>query len=131
MIRFDFVTNNLPLKILSLTFALILWFIVAVKTPAEQEFAVPLLFNNIPSGLRIAGAFPEKVNIRLVGSQMILHQFERQNKRLTLDMKKLEEGPVSFTEIAKYLEIPSGLSLTRISPSRIEVQLIKDLENQP
>ncbi len=126
MIKLDLITNNLVLKILSLTVALILWFLVAAKKPAEQEFVVPLLFKNIPSGLRIAGTLPEKVNIRVIGPKLILLKLERQNMTITLDMQKLKEGPVSFTDIAKYLEIPSGLSLTRISPSKIEVKLIKD-----
>jgi YbbR domain-containing protein len=126
MIKLDLITDNLVLKILSLTVALILWFLVAAKKPAEQEFVVPLLFKNIPAGLRIAGTLPEKVNIRVIGPKIILLKLERQNMKIVLDMQKLKEGPVSFTDIAKYLEIPSGLSLTRISPSKIEVKLIKE-----
>jgi hypothetical protein len=126
MIRLDFITNNFALKILSLAIALILWFLVAAKKPVEQEFEVPLKYKNIPSGLRIAGTFPEFANVRVTGSKLSLLKLERQNITISLDMQKLKEGPVAFNDLAKYLDIPSGLSLMRISPSRIDLKMAKE-----
>jgi YbbR domain-containing protein len=124
MIRLDLITNNFALKIISLAVALILWFLVAAKKPAEQEFVVPITYKNIPSGLRVAGTFPETANILVIGPKLALLKLERQNITISLDMQKLKEGPVAFNDLAKYLDIPSGLSLIRISPSRVDVKLV-------
>jgi hypothetical protein len=105
--------------------AFILWFLVTAKKPTEQEFAIPLQFKNIQSGLTVARPHPDKIHISLTGSRMILRKYEKQKAAITLDMQDLKEGPVVFTNFGGYLEIPEGLSLARISPSIVELKLIK------
>ena len=125
MINRDIIANNLAIKVLSLMVAFILWFLVTAKKPAEQEFAIPLQFKNIQSGLTVARPHPDKIHISLTGSRMILRKYEKQKAAITLDMQNLKEGPVVFTNFGGYLEIPEGLSLARISPSIVELKLIK------
>jgi len=127
--NWDFISNNLVIKVLSLAVAFILWFLVTAQKPVEQEFPIPLLFKNIQSGLTIARPHPEKINISLAGSRMILRKFDKQKVAITLDMQNLKEGPVVVTNFTSYLEIPDGLSLTRISPSVVELRLIKNRQN--
>jgi YbbR domain-containing protein len=126
--NWDFISNNLALKVLSLALAFLLWFLVTVQQPAEQEFPIPILFKNIQSGLTIAQPHPEKINVSLAGTRTILRKFE--NKvAIILDMQNFREGPVTFTDFNGYLTIPDGLSLTRISPSIVELKLIKNRQN--
>jgi YbbR domain-containing protein len=129
VMNWGFISNNLVIKVLSLAVAFILWFLVTAQKPAEQEFPIPLLFKNIRSGLTIVRPHPEKIHISLTGSRMILRKFEKQKNVITLDMQNLKEGPVAFTDFTSYLEIPDGLSLTRISPSVVELRLIKYRQN--
>ena len=127
--NWDFISNNLALKVLSLALAFLLWFLVTVQQPAEQEFPIPILFKNIQSGLTIAQPHPEKINVSLAGSRTILRKFEKQKVAIILDMQNFREGPVTFTDFNGYLTIPDGLSLTRISPSIVELKLIKNRQN--
>ena len=127
--NWDFISNNLALKVLSLALAFLLWFLVTVQQPTEQEFPIPILFKNIQSGLTIAQPHPEKINVSLAGTRTILRKFEKQKVAIILDMQNFREGPVTFTDFNGYLTIPDGLSLTRISPSIVELKLIKNRQN--
>lgn len=126
MISWEFITNNLAMKVLSLTVAIILWFLVTAEKQTEQELAVPLLLKNMPSGLHIANHFPEKVDVRVAGPGILMTKLQWQKMTLTLDMQNLKEGPAAFTDLSQYLKIPDGLHLTRIYPSVIELKLVQN-----
>lgn len=127
MIGWEFIKNNFAIKALSLTVAIILWFLVTTEKQTEQEFAVPLLLKNIPSGLRIVDRLPEKVDIRVAGPRILLPKLQWQKMSITLDLRNLKEGTVGFTDLSQYLEIPDGLHLTRIYPSAIELKLVQNV----
>jgi YbbR-like protein len=129
IMNWDFISNNLALKVLSLALAFLLWFLVAVQKPVEQEFPIPLLFKNIQSGLTIAQPHPEIIHVSLTGSITMLRKFEKQKVAIILDLQNFREGPVAFTDFTGYLAIPDGLSLTRISPAVVELKLIKNRQN--
>ena len=57
-------TKNLFLKLLSLAFALILWFFVMGEQKQEVAFNVPLILKNIPDGLMVANEVPSQVDVR-------------------------------------------------------------------
>jgi hypothetical protein len=124
--NWDFISNNLALKVLSLVLAFLLWFLVASQKPVEQEFAIPLLFKNIQAGLTIAQPHPDKIHVSLAGSMTNLKKFAKQKVVIILDMENFREGQVAFTDFTGYLTIPDGLSLTRISPSVVELKLIRN-----
>jgi len=125
--KWDFITNNLVIKILSLLIAFILWFLITAKKPAEQEFPVSLHFANVPSGLSIARPLPSEINVRLSGPGLILQKLEKQKMAIKLDMQNLKEGPVTFYNLGRNLAIPVGLSLTRISPSSVDLKLVQNV----
>jgi YbbR domain-containing protein len=127
--NWEFISNNLAIKALSLAVACILWFLVTVQKPIEQEFPIPLLFKNIQPGLAIEQPHPKKIQIRLTGSRLILRKFEKQKATITLDMQNFKEGPVALTYFSSYLKIPDGLSLKTIAPSVVELRLIKYRQN--
>jgi YbbR domain-containing protein len=126
MISWRFITNNLAMKVLSLTVATILWFLVTAEKQTEQELAVPLLFKNMPPGFHIANHFPEKVDVRVAGPGILMTKLQWQKMALTLDLRNLKEGPAAFTDLSQYLKIPNGLHLTRIYPSVIELKLVQN-----
>ena len=129
MINWEFISNNLAIKALSLAVAFILWFLVTVQKPVEQEFQIPLHFKNIQPGLTLAQPHPKKIRISLAGSRIFLRKFEKQKAYITLDLQNFKEGPVAFTYFNSYLKIPDGLSLKSISPTVVDIRLIKYRQN--
>ncbi len=125
MIKWEILSNNLAVKILSLVVALLLWFLVTSGKEAEQDFPVELQFRNVPQGLSIAGQIPDKLVVRVAGPRILLLRLQEQKIKLSLDMRNYKPGTLRFTDLDRFLTIPDELHVRRIYPSSIEVKLMK------
>ncbi len=116
-------TENWILKLLSLVFALILWFFVIGERRVEIGFTVPLELKNTPAGMMIANEVPNLVDIRLNGPRTLLMNLTPADISISVDLSDLKPGLTSFKRLEERLNIPSGLKVTRLSPSFVDVKL--------
>ncbi len=123
-------TENWLLKLLSLTFALVLWFFVMGEQKLELGYAVPLELKNTPPGLMVANDVPSLVDVRISGPRTLLMNLRPSDISISVDLKDLQPGLTSFKRLDERLNIPSALKVTRLSPSFVDVKLerIKDKE---
>lgn len=121
-------TENWILKLISLIFALILWFFVMGEKRQEVGFPVPLKLENIPPGLMVANEVPNLVDVRISGPRTLLMNLSPQDISISVDLKDLKPGLTTFKRLDERLNIPSALKVTRLSPSFVDVKLerIKD-----
>lgn len=115
--------QNWFLKLLSLVFALILWFFVMGERKLEVGYAIPLELRNLPPGLLVANDVPSVVDVRVSGPRTLLMNLRPSDVSIAVDLKDLEPGVTSFKRLEERLNIPSALKVTRISPSFIDVKL--------
>lgn len=115
--------ENWLLKFISLAFAVILWFFVMGESRMEVNHIVPLEYQNLPAGLMIANEVPTSVAIRISGPRALQVNLSPGDIRLGVDLKDLPAGVTSFRRLEENLNIPSGLKITRISPSYVDVKL--------
>ncbi len=120
---FGALVKNWGLKLLSLILATLLWVFVVGEQQSEVGYTVPLELKSIPSGLMVANEVPSLVDVRIVGPRTLLMNLSPKNVGITVDLGDLEAGLTSFKRLDERLNIPSGLKVTRLSPSYVDVKL--------
>lgn len=122
---FRFLTENLSLKLVSLAFAVILWFFVMGEQRHEVAHMVTVEYRNLPKGLVIANEVPDAVAVTLSGPRALLVHLAPGELSLPLDLAGLKPGLTSFKRLEVHLKAPVGLVVTRISPASIDINLEK------
>ncbi|GEM_PF-288966 len=117
--------ENWVLKIISLAFAVVLWFFVMGESRMEVTHIVPLEYESLPEGLMIANEVPTVVSLRISGPRALQGNLSPADISLRVDLKNLTAGVTSFKRLEESLNIPKGLKITRISPSYVDVKLEK------
>jgi YbbR domain-containing protein len=115
--------ENWVLKVLSLVFALVLWFFVMGERKLEVGYAVPLELQNVPDGMIVTNEVPSLVDVRISGPRTLLMNLRPTDVHISVDLKGLKPGLTSFKRLEERLNIPSGLKVTRLSPSFVDVKL--------
>ena len=121
----DKIFENWLLKLISLAFAVVLWFFVMGESRMEVNHIVPLEYVNLPEGLMIASEVPTSVALRISGPRALQVNLDQEDIGLRVDLQDLSAGVTSFKRLDETLDIPGGLKITRISPSYVDVKLEK------
>jgi YbbR domain-containing protein len=126
----DKIFKNWLLKFISLAFAVVLWFFVMGESRMEVNHIVPLEYENLPPKLMIASEVPNSVAIRISGPRALQMNLSPGDISLAVDLTGLSAGVTSFKRLEESLNIPSGLKITRISPSYVDVKLERVRERE-
>lgn len=118
-----FFSENLALKLLSLAFAMVLWFFVMGEQRHEISHVVSVEYRNLPRGLIIANEVPAAVAVNLSGPRALLIHMGPDDISLPLDLSGLKPGVTSFKRLEENIKAPGGIVVTRISPASIDVRL--------
>ena len=96
MVNFrNLLLNNLFLKLISLFFAIILWFYitpVVSRDTLEMNYALPLQLKNIPEDMIVTGKVEDHINVRLKGRQSIIRDLEPDELNVSLNLSGAREG---------------------------------------
>ncbi|MCM2265186.1 MAG: CdaR family protein [Desulfuromonadales bacterium] len=125
-----FFSENLAMKLLSLAFALVLWFFVMGEQRHETAHVVPVEYRNLPKGLVVANEVPDAVAVTLSGPRALLVHLAPDDLSLPLDLSGLKPGVTSFKRLEENLKAPGGLVVTRISPASIDIRLERAREEK-
>ncbi len=120
---FKLITQNWALKLMSLVFALMLWFFIMGERRLEVNYRVPLELQNLPRELMVANEIPSMVDVRISGPRTLLMKVSPNDISITVDLTGLNPGLTSFRRLEERLNLPSGLRVTRLSPSFIDLRL--------
>ncbi|MDT8440754.1 MAG: CdaR family protein [Desulfuromonadales bacterium] len=123
-------TQNWHLKLISLAFAVVLWFFVMGERRLEVAYIVPIEYRGLSSELTIANEVPSSVDVRISGPRALLMNLSSSDISIAVDLKDLTAGMTSFRRIEESMNIPSGLKVTRLSPSFVDVRLEKIRDKQ-
>jgi YbbR domain-containing protein len=117
--------NNLSIKLLSLLLAVAFWVLATGAKESERDISIPLSIRNLPAGLSVDGTLPGSVEVTVSGSKIRLLGLRPENMSLSLDLRNLQEGTVTFSGMEKRLRIPPGITVLRFYPSVIDVTLVR------
>jgi YbbR domain-containing protein len=84
---------------------------------------VPLELQNIPADLMVANEVPSLVDVRIIGPRTLLMKVSPNDISIAVDLTDLQPGLTTFKRLEERLNLPSGLRVTRLSPSFIDLKL--------
>ncbi len=119
----NFFRQNIFLKILSIFFAVVLWFFVVLEDKVEQVVEVVINCKHLSEKLVAVKPPPEKILVKVVGPRSILRNLTRHPVSLTLDLKDFGPGSHIITIHNKDLSLPGGLDVIGIEPKEFEIVL--------
>jgi YbbR domain-containing protein len=117
--------HNFGLKALSLFLAVLLWLFVAAGQESELNLQVPVFFENISPGLAVVSQPPSRLDLRVAGPRILLMRLRAERLAVVLNLKDAAEGTTGFPGPEKAIRFPAGVMVTRVTPSVIEVKLVK------
>ncbi len=117
---------HLPLKLLSLFFAAVLWLLVTLETGDEAEVPLAVKFVNAPPGLALQGDLPAPLSLCLSGPRSLLLRQKWQGARVELDLSGAQAGRVSFSGLERHVSLIPGVRPLRVSPAILEIFLTKE-----
>jgi len=120
---FRLLSENLALKLISLAFAIVLWFFVMGERRHEVSHIVPITYKGVPEGLIISNQVPGSVEVAISGPRALLSHLTAGDMAIVVDLAGAEAGVTSFKRLEETLRIPAGLTVTRISPAYVDIKL--------
>lgn len=113
---------NLPLKIVSLLIAGILWMAVAGQITVERNIRVPLEYQNVPPGMEIVGDPPGDVDVRIRGSSGNLARVVQGDVVAALDLTYARQGTRIFNLQAREVRVPFGVEVVQVTPPTVSLE---------
>jgi YbbR domain-containing protein len=118
------ITNNWPLKLLSLGLSLALWITVSGETTSEVGMQVPLEYRNVPADMEITADAANTVEVRLRGSANRLIKVSVSELTTTIDLSNMTPGEKTIPLTARNVQAPLGTEVVGIKPSHVQFSLV-------
>ncbi len=115
-------TRNICLKLISLAFAVALWFFVVGEKGTEVGFLIPLEFKNIPDDLLIVESPPREIEVRVTGPKGLLSNLSQRQISASIDMKMSHPGINKYTVSPDNIKTPRGIVVTRVNPTVVRAR---------
>lgn len=113
--------SNFGLKVLAVVIAVGLW--VAGHRDVERAIEVPVEFRNIPSDLMVLDNRVDYVVLRLTGPRTLISTLDAGDLKVGVDLDGAKAGSVSYPLSSGSFKIPRGVTIARITPPVIHLQL--------
>ena len=120
--------QNMPLKLVSLALASLLWFVIAGEKTSEMGLSVPVELKNFPKDLELTGDPVNSVEVRLRASPSIIQSLGPQEVSAHVDLKGVQEGEHIVNLTADSIRIPFGVKVVRINPSALTLNLERTVQ---
>jgi len=115
-------TANLPIKILSVFLAFVVWFAVSAprrEPVSERAFAAPVSLVRMPRDLAITTPVPDTVSVRLRGRVSDLRSLSSQNLEVTLDVSWVTPGDAVITLSPQAMSVPPQIDVVAMEPTKL------------
>jgi YbbR domain-containing protein len=110
--------ENLPLKVVSVALALLLWFVIGEKT-SERGLSVPVELQNVPRDLELVGEPTNVVDVRVRASPSVIQRLTTGDVSARIDLSGVREGEHIVHLTADDIRVPFGVRVVKITPSII------------
>ena len=117
------IVDNLPLKVLSVALAVVLWFVIAGEKSSEMGISVPLELRNFPADLELTGEAVDRVEVRLRASQSIIQRIAPGEVSAHVDLGTMRAGEHIVHLTDSTVRVPFGVRVVKITPSVLTIGL--------
>ncbi|MBI3398362.1 MAG: hypothetical protein HY026_03910 [Deltaproteobacteria bacterium] len=119
----NFFLQNITLKIIALSFAVVLWFLVVGEKQAEISFWIPLEFKNLPKDMIMIGEPVREAEITILGAKKVLKGLSPDQLIAIIDLVNLKQGVNNLRITHNDIKIPKGIDIINIRPSSIVIHV--------
>ncbi len=117
-------TENLWWKLLSAVIAAGFWWSLAGQTEVATSVPAAVRYLNVPPDLELSSDHIERLFLKVRGPATRLRATSLSQTALVLDLgNALKPGEQTFTITKDNLTLPPGVTLVRVVPSQVRVQL--------
>ncbi len=120
--------DNIPLKLVSLGLAALLWFVIAGEKTSEMGVSAHLELQNFPKDLEVTGEPVDTVEVRLRASPGIIQRIGPGDVSAQVDLAGLQEGEHIVHLTDKAIRMPFGVKVVKITPSILTLDLERTLQ---
>lgn len=113
--------DRLPLKIISVALAALLWLLVSGEQIVERALRIPLQFTNLPPALELVGEAPSVVDVRVRGSSGALARMSAGELVAVLDLRSARAGRRLFHLSGSDVRAPFGIDVVQVTPSSVPI----------
>ncbi|HZV83271.1 MAG TPA: hypothetical protein VFF53_13995 [Geobacteraceae bacterium] len=121
----NLLAGNLQLKLLSLLFAVLLWFFVTMESVGEMDLPLAVKYVNIPAGCVVQDNTSPQLVTRISGPRILLLRQKLRGASVRVDLAGVPVGRVEISGLDKNLQLDAGLRALWVSPPVISVGLSK------
>ncbi|MDF1536606.1 MAG: CdaR family protein [bacterium] len=125
--------RNLPLKLLSLFLAILLWSVVSRGRGGEMmeiSVGIPVELHNLPPDLEVMRDLVERVNVRFTGPRRIVSGISHMGLSIPVDLTGAAEGETTIELFNSDIKVPERVTVTRVSPSSVSVFLERTVRKE-
>ena len=125
--------KNLPLKVLSVVFAIFLWFFISRGQGGENmeiSLGVPVELHNLSPEMEVIRGPVERVDVRLSGPRRDVSRVSQLGIYITLDLLGAAEGETTFELFTSDIKVPERITVTRVSPSSVNLSLERTVKKK-
>ena len=115
--------KNWVLKLLSLLFALFLWYFVVGEDKVDMNVSIPVEIVNLPRDLIISNQFKKELEMTVSGQRSLIRGMSEQHISRTIDLSKASPGTVVIQNSPDSISLPRGLSVLRVQPPTLTLLL--------
>ncbi len=116
-------TENIPLKLLSLLVAVFLWAFVKGTSYTELTFFVPVKITGLPLNLLLMDVEPQRLMVKVKGPVHKVDRLKTEDIGIFLDLKGAHPGINTFLLRPEEVKVPPGIEVAGLSPSELRVRL--------
>jgi len=115
--------SHFGLKIVSVGFALMLWYLVSSQQSAvERGLRIPLGLQNLPANLEMVEPPQESVDVRLRGAADLLSRLAPGDVVATIDLSSAQVGRRLFHISPERVRAPFSVEVAQITPQSVAIR---------
>lgn len=122
--------KNWVLKLVSLLFALFLWYFVVGEDKVDMNVTIPVEIVNLPRDLVISNQFKKQLEVTISGQRSLIRGMTSQHISRTIDLSKASPGTVVIQNHLDSIKLPRGLSILRVQPPTITLLLDRLIQKE-
>jgi YbbR domain-containing protein len=122
--------KNWVLKLLSLFFALFLWYFVVGEDKVDMNVTLPVEIVNLPRDLIISNQFKKHIEVTISGQRSLIRGMTEQHISRSVDLSKATPGTVVMQNTVDSISLPRGLSILRVQPPTLTLLLDRLIQKE-
>ncbi|MFA7347610.1 MAG: CdaR family protein [Desulfurivibrionaceae bacterium] len=122
--------NNWGLKLISLIFAVLLWYFVVGEDKVDTTVYIPVEIVNLPKELIISNQFKKQLEATVSGPRGLINSINRQRITRTINLAKATPGTIVIRNEPETIQFPRGVTVSRIQPTHITLLIDELVEKE-